>query len=105
MPNVVLVEFPSDTGSVFVEIEEDAVGPLPASNAGTNVLRAGQSFTDAVSGIEPISRAVMKQIEGLAPDEATVQFGIKLTGKAGVVLASTEAEGQFTLTLTWKKPS
>ncbi len=105
MRGIVLVEFPSDAGTVFVEVAENRVGPLPASNLDSDIRKAGQSFKEAIAGIEPIARAVMKQIEGLSPDQATVEFGIKLTGKAGVVLASTEAEGQFKLTLTRKKPS
>lgn len=104
MREVVLVEFAGDSGPVLVEVEDQRVGPLPASAAGSEIRNAGRSFREAIAGIEPIARAVMAQLETLAPNEATVEFGIKLTGKTGIVLASTEAEGHFKLSLTWKKP-
>ena len=105
MSDTVLMEFPSENGIILVEVAEKQVGPQPASLGSDGVRKAKQTFVEAVAGIQPIARAVLAQIEGLAVSQATVEFGIKLTGKAGVVLASTETEGHLKLTLTWtKKP-
>ncbi|WP_156927317.1 CU044_2847 family protein [Azospirillum halopraeferens] len=103
MSDVVLVRFPSDRGSVVVEIPEERVGPLPASAAHPNMRDAQQTFLDALAGLEPIVDAVVKRLEGFSASTATVEFGIKLSAKAGVVLASAETEGHLKLTLTWTR--
>lgn len=38
----------------------------------------------------------------LAPNELELAFGLKFSGKVGVVLASTDAEATLTLKATWK---
>jgi len=105
MSRTVLVEYEAPGGgTVLVEMAEQQTGPLPASTAGgTPSRKAGTQFMEALAGIRPIAEAVLKQIEGLAPSQATVEFGVKLTGKAGVVLASAESEGHLKLTLTWTR--
>jgi hypothetical protein len=104
MGDVVLVEYPVAGGSVFVEIAEEHVGPLPASPLGEGIRKAQQSFLESLAGLEPIARTIRERIEGLAADQASVEFGVKLNAKTGVVLASAETEGHFKVTLTWKKP-
>jgi hypothetical protein len=37
-----------------------------------------------------------------SPDEAAVEFGVKLSTNAGVVFASAAAETNFVFKLTWK---
>jgi hypothetical protein len=38
----------------------------------------------------------------VAPDEVNVQFGLKLTGEAGYIIASASGEANFTLSLNWQ---
>ena len=105
MTQPVLVKFESDSGPILVEVAEVQVGPLPAAAGNAGVKDSGRKFMEAMSGIRPIAEAVLAQIEGLAPSEAKVEFGVKLTGKAGVVLASAESEAHLKITLTWTKGS
>jgi hypothetical protein len=39
-----------------------------------------------------------------SPDECGVEFGLKLGGETGVIVAKGTAEVNFVITLTWKKP-
>jgi Trypsin-co-occurring domain 1 len=39
----------------------------------------------------------------MAPDEFTVEFGVKLSAKAAVVIASATTDANFKVTLKWKK--
>lgn len=49
----------------------------------------------------------MAQTAGLAsaPQKIEASFGIKLTGEMGVLLASTTAEANIEITLTWDRGS
>lgn len=98
-----LVEFATDGGRVFVEVEGQLEGPMPAS-PGTIAAKASESFEDAVAGIRPIAEAILAQVRELGPAEATVEFGIKFTAKAGVVIASASTEGHCKICLKWNKP-
>lgn len=40
----------------------------------------------------------------MAPDEVTVEFGIKLGAETGIVVAKGSTEVHFTVTLCWKRP-
>jgi hypothetical protein len=39
-----------------------------------------------------------------APDTAKVEFGVKLTGGAGIIIASGSATANIKITLDWKSP-
>jgi len=99
-----LIEFTNNGGRVVVEVEDQLAGPLPAS-PGTVTGKATESFEEAVAGIRPIADAVLAQLRELGPAEATVEFGIKFTAKAGVVLAAASTEGHCKISLKWTKPA
>jgi len=107
MGEVKYVEFKSDNGLIRVEAEEMWVsGPAPASVRGAGVpAERPRSFEEAIEGIEPIAQAVIKKVERLKVSQATVEFGVKLTAAAGVVLASAGGEAHLKLTLTWTPKS
>ena len=102
-----LIEFPLDDGSgvVYVEVDDSQTSGYDRVGAGEGALggRAAQSFQDALTPLRPAVAAVIEKFRGLAtpPDKVELQFGIKLTGKAGAVFASAETEGQLQVTLTW----
>lgn len=99
-----LIEFRSNDGPIVVEIEQGLTGPLPAASPGEVAGKAKDSFSEAVAGIKPIAEAVIGQLRELGPTETTVEFGIKFSAKAGVILASAATEGQCKITLSWTKP-
>ncbi|MBF0306068.1 MAG: hypothetical protein HQL41_10530 [Alphaproteobacteria bacterium] len=103
MSGKMLVEFDSESGPILVEVADDHSGRREASNVTGGPRKAETTFLDSIAGLEPIARAVMAQIEKVAPNEATVEFGLKLTGKAGVILASAEAESHLKVTLKWTR--
>jgi hypothetical protein len=49
------------------------------------------------------ARAVLDQAQRLAPDAVQVKFGIKVTGTANWLVARAATEGNFEITLSWKK--
>ena len=103
-----LVEFPLEDGStILVEVDEPEGpgGAVQVRRDSKTVEKAKQTFEAALDKIKPTANAVISKLRNLydAPDEVTVEFGLKLSGEAGVVLASAGVEANYKVTLTWKK--
>lgn len=105
-----LLEFPlgQDEGkTIIVEVDEpEAIaGPERAARwAGRKKLEpeeAGETFEHALERITPAATALVARLKGVAADDYTVEFGIKLSGTAGVVIASASTEAHFTVRLGW----
>jgi hypothetical protein len=93
---------PLDDGTfVLAEVEEDEPGYSRASTK-DGIVTAAERLQGALAAIRPAAGAVVAQLRELSPDELEVEFGIRLNGKAGAVIASTEAEGHFQVKLAWK---
>ncbi|MFD6076291.1 CU044_2847 family protein [Streptomyces hydrogenans] len=79
---------------------DSPVGPV---GVGSRVVqRSGQMLHDAFAPLAPILTGIHAQARsmGNAPDELSVEFGIKLT--AGLKMAVVSgAEASFTVTATW----
>jgi len=101
-----LVEFPTEGGgNVVVEMEESLSGPVPAATPGEIAERLNQNFETVARGIKPIARTIMSTLTDLGPEAVAVEFGIKFSAKAGVVVASAATEGHCKVTLSWNRPS
>jgi hypothetical protein len=97
-----------DGGTVLVEVDvEDEIAEdlVPAASPDEIVAKARITFEKALGGIEPVAKAVIAKVRALdvRPDEYGVQFGLKLTGEAGFIIASASGEANFTVSLTWRK--
>ena len=103
-----LVEFPLEGSEevLFVEVEEDEEGSIrKASALGEKIERASETLEDSLKKIKPAAEAVIKKLKGLGdpPDEVSVAFGLKLSADAGVILASSSIEANYTVTVLWRK--
>lgn len=102
----VVYEFPAIDGTVRVETDEpQPKGPQVVSRGDQVVAKASETFEAALSGIRPIAEGIVAQTAGLASAPRTVEasFGIKLSGEMGVLLASTTAEANIQIKLTWER--
>jgi hypothetical protein len=107
-----LIEFQLDpTGQTVVLVESDetvpAQGEVRVSAGGAVAEKAAQAFDAALAGVKPIASSVMRQLTEAAAEasEIAVEFGIKLTAKAGVIIAGAAAEGNFKVSIKWaRKP-
>jgi hypothetical protein len=102
-----LVEYSTDGGTIFVEVDLPTTAGddrIPAGKPGQKIAEAAVTFEEALGSIKTVARSVVQQVKELSdpPDEVVVGFGIKLTGSANVVLASGSAEANLEVTLTWK---
>ena len=105
-----LVEFPLDsTGKMTVLVEVDdtvpAQGQMRVSAGGAVAEKATQAFDSALAGVKSVAASVMRQLAEVAADanEISVEFGIKLTANAGVIIAGTSAEGNCKIAIKWSR--
>jgi hypothetical protein len=101
-----LISFTTSEGdAILVELAEvNADGIERATRRpGEVAVEAGRSFGSALRVVRPTAEAVVEQVASLArrPQEVQVEFGLKLTLKAGAVIASTEGEAHIQVSLKW----
>jgi len=65
------------------------------------VLEAGRRLTDALASVREAAGQSISVLRSLSPDALELEFGVKLTGEAGAIIARTAAEGHFTVKLSW----
>ena len=102
--NTQIVQFDMDDGEpVYVEVEQQTGGQQLFSNAPGEVAQAQSKFTQALAHLEPAAKAVLRAFKNVnQPDEINLEFGVKLDGKIGAVLASATTAANFKVSLTWK---
>jgi hypothetical protein len=62
-----------------------------------------RSFHDALERIRPMADQLVERLRNMAaePESIEVEFGIKLSGEVGALIASTSTEANFTVKLAW----
>lgn len=105
-----LGEIRLDDGSAVVVESDDVAdddGPsLERVGRGPEAAQHGvETLQSALSRVRPALVAVVDQVRGLpaAPDTVRVDFGIKLSAEAGVVVARTATEANFTISAEWHR--
>ncbi|HYT80056.1 MAG TPA: CU044_2847 family protein [Actinomycetota bacterium] len=103
-----LVEFPlEDGGTVLVEVDEQAGGPVMRGRGGdgsTRAERTDRTFEEATASVTPAARSLINRLRAMEnpPDEIEVEFGVQLSAKTGAFIASVAAEANFRVMMTWK---
>jgi uncharacterized protein (DUF39 family) len=92
-------------GDIFVEIDDTLVqGNQRIAVSERALEKVAGNFEGALANIQKISNGLYGALSNLArvPDSATIEFGVKLTGGAGIIIASGTAEANIKVTLSWK---
>ena len=103
-----LVELPVGVAgspqTVGVEIEQTADGLVKVARPGQVVARAAQSLGEMLAGIRPVAENFVTGFAGMAeaPDEIGLEFGLSLSADANLVVATTAAQANFKVSLTWR---
>jgi hypothetical protein len=90
-----------DGSSVLVEVDEDTYGVEAVSRTSDGVVEAGQRLESALASVREAAQATLDTLTKLSPKTVEVEFGIKLAGEAGALIAKTSAEGHFPVKLSW----
>ena len=102
-----LVELPvGDAQTVSVEIEQAADGLGDVGRAGQVADRATRSLGEMLAGVRPVAESFLGAFAGMAsvPDEISLEYGLSLSADANLVIATTAAQANFKVTLTWRTP-
>jgi hypothetical protein len=107
----VLIAVPLEsTGSVLMETVVEPTGVMPSARPGEIVATASKSLDAALERLQPmiqaIARATVAKLRDVAecPDDFGVEFGLKMTVDAGLVVAHTSGEANLQVTLRWLRP-
>ncbi len=99
-----LVEYQLADGPVYIEVETPAgEGTLRVNRSGESIPEKVQtSFNEAIARLRPAADAVLQAFQGLhTPAEIGLEFGVKFSAKAGVIIASVDSEAVFKVSLKW----
>lgn len=103
-----LVEFPlEDGGAILAEVDgmEPTGSRVRGGSPSEIAEKARQTFESSLEKIKPAAAPIIAKLRDLSdqPEQVSVEFGVKLSAEAGVVLATTGVEGNFKVTLPWKR--
>jgi hypothetical protein len=99
-----VVEMPLESGgTVLVEVTDDEQRLQRVGRAGAVVRDSAETLEEALRRVRPAVTAALNQVRDLAtpPDRVKLEFGVKLTAEAGVVIARAATEANFKLSLEW----
>lgn len=106
----VLVQVPVGDveGGAIVLVESDR-GDIPGDltlaspEPGQAAARAAKSLSASLEQLEPVLRTVKDKLVASSPEHLTVEFGVKLGGETGIILAKGTAEVNLKITMTWDR--
>jgi hypothetical protein len=102
-----LVGLPVDadgTDLLVVEVDDADGGLVLASAPGPSggIARAQVTLEDALHKLKPSLQKIAHLLKDLSPREAEVQFGLKIGGETGVIIAKGTAEVNFIVRMSWR---
>jgi Trypsin-co-occurring domain 1 len=101
MQMAMLLEVPvgdgADSATLLVEVDRSDVSELTLATPepGKAVAKATESFSQSLERLEPLLRTVKETLAAAAPEKFAVEFGIKLGGETGVILAKGHRRSQL----------
>jgi hypothetical protein len=102
-----LLGLPVEAGSTEIlvcevdrsEVSDDLL--LASLDPGNVAARTRVTLEEALTRLKPSLRKVVHLLKELSPDEAVVEFGLKMGGETGVIIAKGTAEVNFTVRMSW----
>ena len=91
-------------GSVLVEVDAPVRGPVTRGGRGAEVVtKAGASLEQVMGRVGPAIKGIVSELRAAAdwPDQVEVEFAVKLSTDANVIIARTGGEANFRIALRW----
>ncbi|NEQ35284.1 MAG: hypothetical protein F6K40_02770 [Okeania sp. SIO3I5] len=102
-----LIEYKiDDEHTILVEVVEPMPGGLaPVGRTADAVAKSQKTLSEAVDNVKPVAEAIIRKLSNLSnpPSEIAVEFGLKLSAKAGAILTAVGVECNYVVKLTWKE--
>jgi hypothetical protein len=94
------VRFTLDDGSEVMF--ESAESDLVTARGGQPDIREGGRLTERLQGVAETAEQVARSLRSrLAPDEVSLEFGLKVSGEVNWFFAKSQGEGAIKVTLRW----
>lgn len=90
---------------LVVEVDRSEVSDglvLASAEPGKVTDRARVSLEEALEKLKPSLGKIVHLFKEISPDETAVQFGLKIGGETGVIIARGTAEVNFIVRMSWK---
>jgi len=102
----ILMEVPLASGqTVVIEVDSQEVPNdlvLASRDPYAVAVKATETLDQVLSKVKPALQAVSTWAKSVSPDECCVEFGLKLGGETGVIIAKGTVNVNFVVKLTWK---
>ena len=99
------IPYKLDNGDiVYIEVEDrpGGGGMQQAGRTGEEAKKAAERLSESLKHVKPAAETVLNAFKGMnTPDEIGMEFGVKFSGKVGVMLASVDSEATFKVSLKW----
>ncbi|WP_432837596.1 CU044_2847 family protein [Dactylosporangium sp. CA-092794] len=101
----VLLKVPVEDGvDLLVESDPSELpDDLVLASPGERIIRSATSLAQALRQIQPVLRVIKAHLLTAAPDQLSVEFGLKLGGETGIILTKGTTEVNFKVTMVWKR--
>lgn len=88
---------------IYVEVTDAERGGMQrVGRSAEEDKKAAKRFKEALEHVKPAAEAVLNAFKEMnTPDEIGLEFGVKFSGKVGVMLASVDSEATFKVSLKW----
>jgi alpha-D-ribose 1-methylphosphonate 5-triphosphate synthase subunit PhnI len=102
-----IIEFDleNDKGTVLVEVNEYDVGGTRVGRVESAINKTHETLEKTLGRIKPIAEAMLTQFQNISqqPDTMAVEFGVKFGLKGDVIIASSNVDTNYKITLSWSK--
>lgn len=82
------------------EVSDELV--LASAEPGRVADRARVTLEEALGKLKPSLHKVVRVLREMSPDETVVEFGLKIGGETGAIIAKGTAEVNFVIRMSWK---
>ena len=95
----------SDEVLVFEVDRSEISGDLVLASTDPEKLadRTRLTLQEALENLKPSLQKIVHLLRELSPDETVVEFGLKIGGEMGVLIAKGTAEVNFSVRMSWKQ--
>lgn len=94
-----------DADMLVFEVDSDEIASdlvLASPEPGKVAAKAQVTFEEALAKLKPSLQKMVHLLKELSPDETAIEFGLKIGGETGLIIAKGTAEVNFTVRMSWK---
>ncbi|HSO92541.1 MAG TPA: CU044_2847 family protein [Arthrobacter sp.] len=96
-----ILRYEVGSGTVLVEVADNSYGVERPSRNEQGITDAGRRLEDALAAIRPAASAAAEVLREVGAEHLELQFGVKLAGEAGAIIAQNSSDAHFVVKLSF----